>query len=358
MTHRDPWAPPHGWIGAPPVGALISDTFVPSKAPLDERWFHRIPADRRYAPSDALRLASASANGRPVELVIDLTNSGRYYDQLAFEKNKTCGYVKVACVGKDAPPDCVAVTRFVYEVSKFLAERQVRRGNGVILVHCTHGFNRTGAMIVHWMQRTRPWPKLNEHVAEFALARPSCSVSAGDNNKPTPCGIYKPEYIKSLFDHYLERRFRTTVDPPLPSWKRKESTSDAPPVEDASVPADDLFGSSNTEYLNTKAVSSAPRPGGGVRIGSIDADADVASTSETNTTASGNKDGSKMHHDDSLGETVYDGQAREIKNVVLWLCGVEGARFPGSQPVSLARDNMDELTKREYHVTWKADGTR
>jgi|TARA_B110000971_G_scaffold208873_1_gene234396 mRNA-capping enzyme len=65
-----------------------------------------------------------------------------------------------------------------------------------------------------------------------------------------------------------------------------------------------------------------------------------------------------MHHDDSLGETVYDGQAREIKNVVLWLCGVEGARFPGSQPVSLARDNMDELTKREYHVTWKADGTR
>jgi mRNA-capping enzyme len=331
---------------------------VPSKAPLDERWFHRIPADRRYAPSDALRLASASANGRPVELVIDLTNSGRYYDQLAFEKNKTCGYVKVACVGKDAPPDCVAVTRFVYEVSKFLAERQVRRGNGVILVHCTHGFNRTGAMIVHWMQRTRPWPKLNEHVAEFALARPSCGVSAGDNNKPTPCGIYKPEYIKSLFDHYLERRFRTTVDPPLPSWKRKESTSDAPPVEDASVPADDLFGSSNTEYLNTKAVSSAPRPGGGVRIGSIDADADVASTSETNTTASGNKDGSKMHHDDSLGETVYDGQAREIKNVVLWLCGVEGARFPGSQPVSLARDNMDELTKREYHVTWKADGTR
>ena len=65
-----------------------------------------------------------------------------------------------------------------------------------------------------------------------------------------------------------------------------------------------------------------------------------------------------MQHDDALGDPVYEGQAREIRNVVLWLCGQEGSRFPGSQPVSLARDNMHELAQREYHVTWKADGTR
>ena len=67
-----------------------------------------------------------------------------------------------------------------------------------------------------------------------------------------------------------------------------------------------------------------------------------------------------MRHDDLLGEPVFEGQAREIRAVALWLCGqeVSSSRFPGSQPVSLARDNMHELASREYHVTWKADGTR
>mgnify|MGYP006132026011 FL=1 len=312
-----------------------------------------------------------------MELVIDLTNSNRYYDPHEFEKNKTCHYVKVACVGKDSPPDCVAVTRFVYEVGKFLSERSQRNSKGVILVHCTHGFNRTGAMIVHHLQRTRPWPKLNENIAEFAKARWSEDSSAVDGsndingsnategnepsanqNIPPPCGIYKPEYLKSLFDSYLERRFRTTVDPELPAWKRKEYTSDAPPVEDSKVPEDDLFGASNPEYMYTKATSSAPRPGGGIPIGAIASDDSPSTSERITTTVGGNVDGSKMHHDDVLGQPVYEGQSREIKNVVLWLCGQEGSRFPGSQPVSLARDNMNELSKQSYHVTWKADGTR
>ena len=38
--------------------------------------------------------------------------------------------------------------------------------------------------------------------------------------------------------------------------------------------------------------------------------------------------------------------------------GQEGNRFPARAPVSLARDNMAQLSRQEYHVTWKADGTR
>jgi hypothetical protein len=47
----------------------------------------------------------------------------------------------VACVGKDAPPDAIAVTQFVYEVGKFLSKRTQSGATGapVILVHCTHG---------------------------------------------------------------------------------------------------------------------------------------------------------------------------------------------------------------------------
>ena len=345
----------------------MANAFVPSKTPLDERWSLRVPADRRYGPEDALRRAAAVAGGRNVELVIDLTNSSRYYDPAAFER-KGARHVKVACVGKDEPPDALAVSRFVYEASKFLAERASRekkdgKRGGVILVHCTHGFNRTGAALVHYMQRTRPWPKLNEHLAEFAAARPSAEGGADGG---APCGIYKSDYVAALFEEYLERRFRTTATPPLPAWKVANDddgdasgggggSADAPPVPDSAVPADDLFGTSNPEYLRTAATSRAPRPGGDAPIGSVAADAALSSR---RTTAAGNLDGSRMKHDDVLGDAVYEGQAREIRNVVLWLCGQEGSRFPGSQPVSLARDNMNELARREYHVTWKADGTR
>ena len=380
-SRDDPWAPPRGWVGAPPVGALVSDAFVPSKTPLDDRWSSRVPPHRRYGPEDALRLASEAAGGRKVELVIDLTNSTRYYDPAAFEK-RGARHVKIACVGKDAPPDAVAVSRFVYEASKFLADQRgkaEKRNLGVILVHCTHGFNRTGAMLVHYMQRARPWPRLNENLAEFARARSAAETVRSDGGvggvggaPRAPCGIYKPEYIDALFDEYLERRFRTTATPPTPSWKiddayegEKEETDsaraddDAPPVPDGAVPADDLFGASNPEYMRTSATSRAPRPGGDARIGSVAADAPLGSANRR-TAAGGNADGSRMRHDDLLGEPVFEGQAREIRAVVLWLCGCaeSSSRFPGSQPVSLARDNMHELASREYHVTWKADGTR
>lgn len=287
-----------------------------------------MPPHRRYGPEDALRLASEAAGGRKVELVIDLTNSARYYDPAAFEK-RGARHVKITCVGKDAPPDAVAVSRFVYEASKFLAERASekqkggKRGAGVILVHCTHGFNRTGAMLVHYMQRARPWPRLNENLAEFARARSAAETVRSDGgvggvggdggSSPTrpaapraPCGIYKPEYIDALFDEYLERRFRTTATPPTPSWKiddayegEKEETDsaraddDAPPVPDGAVPADDLFGASNPEYMRTSATSRAPRPGGDARIGSVAADAPLGSANRR--TAAGGERGRLAH---------------------------------------------------------------
>jgi len=336
---KDVWCPPDGWIEAPPQGAIVRDVFVPSKAPLSDTWHAdgRVPDDRRYGPNEALAMAKTASGGRDVELVVDLTNSSRYYDPKAFDA-RGAAYVKIACVGKDAPPDAVAVQQFVYEVGKFLSERAARGGKGLVLVHCTHGFNRTGAMLVHFAQRTAAWPKLNENLKAFAAARPP--------------GIYKPEYVKELFDEYLERRFSTTLDPPVPEWKRGGvKHPDAPPLDESEVPPGDLFSvKSNPEYASATAESLAPRPGSGA--------VDELASSRSKTTADGNLDGTPMRHDDVLGTAVYEGQAREIRNVVCYLCGVDGSRFPGSQPVSLARDNMDTISRHEYHVTWKADGTR
>ena len=212
---KDPWAPPDGWMDAPEQGSLVCDVFVPSKVPLSDRWFARVPPERRYGPAEALAAARVTAGGRPVELVVDLTNSSRYYDPRAFE-SAGASYPKVACVGKDAPPDPVAVTQFVYVVGKFLAERAQRGSNGVILVHCTHGYNRTGAMLVHHMQRARSWPKLNEHVAEFAQARgrraastnPSTSASSSTS---TSSGDFARRSTRRFRISSAERRRRTRL---------------------------------------------------------------------------------------------------------------------------------------------------
>jgi mRNA-capping enzyme len=72
-----------------------------------------------YGPAEAIAMAKQNT-GRNVDMVIDLTNSSRYYDPREAFESKGVKYLKVACVGKDAPPDAVAVTQFVHAVGKYM----------------------------------------------------------------------------------------------------------------------------------------------------------------------------------------------------------------------------------------------
>lgn len=66
-----------------------------------------------------------------------------------------------------------------------------------------------------------------------------------------------------------------------------------------------------------------------------------------------------MAHDDVLGEDILEEEEFVLKASILeQLTGqpyYENAelRFPGSQPVSLARSNLQLLNLRRYWVTWK-----
>jgi|AntAceMinimDraft_11_1070367.scaffolds.fasta_scaffold72534_1 hypothetical protein len=51
------------------------------------RWFDSVPPERRYGPGEALAMARSST-GRDVDVVIDLTNSSRYYDPSAAFESK------------------------------------------------------------------------------------------------------------------------------------------------------------------------------------------------------------------------------------------------------------------------------
>ena len=65
-----------------------------------------------------------------------------------------------------------AVTQFVHAVGKFLAERSHRGGNGVILVHCTHGGGGVGSGRWWWWWLTRVGGG-GEHVERVPSVDPS-----------------------------------------------------------------------------------------------------------------------------------------------------------------------------------------
>ena len=199
---------PEGWLDCPPVGQrLFCNHLLPCKVPLG-RQFDAVlvgPLEAsRFTPAEARRavqsLSSVSAPpGSPFRpyavAIIDLTKTERYYtpeqEGLSTARTPLQGpgvvkHVKIPCAGSDGPPTPSEVNQFIYWVDVLLDEAlRSRRKAGdwpVILVHCTHGFNRTGAMLVHYAMRcTGARPDLVNAVARFADAR-------------TP-GIYKEGYI-------------------------------------------------------------------------------------------------------------------------------------------------------------------
>lgn len=53
-----------------------------------------------------------------------------------------------------------------------------------------------------------------------------------------------------------------------------------------------------------------------------------------------------------------DFKTGQVQDLAAKLCEFRKSGFPGSQPVSLVRKNLNKLEEMEYKVSWKADGTR
>jgi len=171
-----------------------------------------------------------------------------------------------------------------------------------MVVHCTHGFNRTGFMIVNFILRCGINVKMSENTLEQALEK------FASTRRP---GIYKDHYIETLYKYHHMRRPSALKTPPVPDWKGVDSPPGSPSAEEVDLPV------------------------------------------QPNET---------FAHDDPLGEDIHPEMADMIKRAVMEVCmgntNQRNLRFPGSQPVSLDLQNMSMLAARRYYVTWKADGTR
>lgn len=321
---------PVGWRSCPALGRPIW-RFIPSKVPLGPHFNSAIPESDRYTVQDAVKAVENILKGVEVDvlvgppsqqhpqgqrekkpavcrMVIDLTNSSRYYRRETFED---LGYVhvKIPNRGRGEVPAPQAVNDFVFEVQSYLNWCP----EGYILVHCTHGFNRTGFMIVSHLMRmlSDPTTTVGKAVKGFADARPP--------------GIYKPYYVKYLYHYYHEHRPKNLVVPNPPAWKAGDSPGKDKESEEE-----------NDEGLDGSLVCGAVGP--------------------------------ELCHEDPIGEAVSKSEGDWVRSVLMeYMLGVppssnslsESSRiFPGSQPVSLARSNLHLLCERRYWVTWKADGTR
>ncbi|KII69762.1 mRNA-capping enzyme [Thelohanellus kitauei] len=197
---------PDRWIECPrrSVG-IISDLFLATKTFLDDKFDKFIPRKSLFKPRMITDIGSSLEV--QIGMVIDLTNSTRYYNPDEFF-DMNISHAKIRCVGQ-GPPDREQVHQFIELVRHFASNHPGKK----ILTHCTHGFNRTGYMIISYLVEEQGYDVIHA-LSYFASLR--------------PVGIYKPDYIESLLTTNGKNSDEFKC-PQLPDWCNVDDNTDASP---------------------------------------------------------------------------------------------------------------------------------
>lgn len=170
---------PKKWKNCPNIAArLLADKFLIFKTPLNgsfklaEEVSFDVPSVLQYAKDNNIKIG----------LWIDLTYTYRYYDP-EIVKKAGCTYRKLKVEGGGKAPSKKVVGDFTRLCVKYLRSDP----GGVIGIHCTHGFNRTGFLVVSFLVMVDGW-SVTEAIAEFSRVRPP--------------GIYRENYIKELCNRF------------------------------------------------------------------------------------------------------------------------------------------------------------
>ncbi|XP_034944085.1 mRNA-capping enzyme-like [Chelonus insularis] len=78
-------------------------------------------------------------------LLIDLTNTDRFYNKADVETHG-CHYLKLQCRGHGETPSIKQTKIFIEICKNFIAQNPLE----IIGVHCTHGFKRTGFLLISY----------------------------------------------------------------------------------------------------------------------------------------------------------------------------------------------------------------
>ncbi|CAJ0576498.1 unnamed protein product, partial [Mesorhabditis spiculigera] len=158
---------PDRWLQYLPIGKHIEQTrFLPLKCPLDKKFFMRNRcSDEQLFTIDCL-LAMAGNVNKKIGLIIDLTNTHRYYNPEEFT-SQGIQHVKLQCPGHEVDGREDIVREFIQIVDNYLA---VAPPDTLIGVHCTHGLNRTGYLIGRYLIQKGDW-NADEYLQMFEHCR-------------------------------------------------------------------------------------------------------------------------------------------------------------------------------------------
>uniref|UniRef100_A0A182TTL2 Uncharacterized protein n=1 Tax=Anopheles melas TaxID=34690 RepID=A0A182TTL2_9DIPT len=107
----------------------------------EQKWrINSVQHGRRFTPEHVIEKL-------PIGMLIDLTNTSRYYDPNQFTASGI-EHVKLNVPGQVVPPVRI-VDRFIEIVKSYLNDPESE--GKLIGVHCTHGLNRTGYLICAYM---------------------------------------------------------------------------------------------------------------------------------------------------------------------------------------------------------------
>jgi len=285
---------PPRWLHCPRKGNLVANIFLPFKTPLDSKYDNDVSDEFRFKPQ--MLFTYLQTLKLDLGLVIDLTNTTRFYNPDEFTSNEI-KHQKIACKGHDECPDANTVKLFVNLCDTYIRMNPHKK----IGVHCTHGYNRTGYLICAYLVEKLDW-SVEAAYHTFANMRPP--------------GIIKGHYIKELYERYGEEEI--PPPPSLPSWHTE---------------SDDSGDNSQTHNQPSPRLPSHFKKILKRRF--FDA----------------------MEFEQVVQETdarvVYD-----VQNTVKQMCETHLSGFCGAQPVSMTQENMNMLCEKPFMVSWKADGAR
>jgi mRNA-capping enzyme len=357
FTAPDPLEPPPRWLHCPrKANSLLMDKFLAFKVPLSSKFDSRVPIECRFTFTmliDSLRRNYSEGTGgaKRLGLVVDLTNTTRFYDADAELKQHGIKYVKINCRGHGETPSPETTKLFMNVVETYIRQHPL----DVVGVHCTHGYNRTGFLICAYMVEMLDYA-VDMALAMFAEARPP--------------GIYKQDYVNELYKRYAGADQPVPHAPPLPNWdadndsqqsdKTDGQDDDDEDGDDAeeedgvegdgdSEPADehDNEKSGDQQHKQQNNLTTRGQP------------SRLAKRRRRGTNQAG-KLNPVFAMPELVGvEPVLDlAEASIVRTQVGKLCGWQGEGFAGAQPVSMEQRNVRYIVEHPYMVSWKADGTR
>ena len=140
---------PEGWLDYSKMGEIIENSnIIAMRVPLKAE-FSELEEREKFSVQNAIDMVERK--DRQVGMVINLCFTDKYYDVMDF-KSKGAPVEKIMVPGQTVPEEkyirmfCDAIVEF---------ERNNKDSNKIVLVHCTHGLNRTGFLICSYLIRVK-----------------------------------------------------------------------------------------------------------------------------------------------------------------------------------------------------------